>query len=338
MTISCASVPESLSVASVFPLFSSVLGDSITGGPLSGWCQYSQRFDMNAYSRNPAIIGLGTATAVPDYGIGEELGSRRVGAKLFRAAAEKGICYVDTAAAYGGAESLLGEIAGLLNAHKVRVCTKLALSDLSGGMESSLKRLGCAFVDTVLLHSAKRAELVDRSVFGAFSEMGRKKQVTHTGASTYGAEDAIVAAEQPWCDVLQVEHSILNPSVVKTVVPLLRPGQELVVRSVLCKGLLTERRRYLPTSFSRIVAAVERLESVAREWGYTLPELAIRFALDTPGVSVVLVGVSSEGELETALRARDHEPLSAEQMGALERFDCSESDCVHPERWTGTSA
>ncbi len=274
---------------------------------------------------------------MPDYGIGGELESRQLGPELFRAATEKGIRYIDTAAAYGYAESLLGELAGFLNARRVRVCTKLAFSDLPGGLESSLKRLGCACVDTVLLHSAKRAELVDRSVFGAFSEMRRKKQAAHTGASTYGAEDAIVAVEQPWCDVLQVEHSILNPLVVQAVVPLLRPGKELVVRSVLCKGLLTERRRYLPTSFSRIVAAVERLESVAREWGYTLPELAIRFALDTPGVNVVLVGVSSEAELEMALHARDREPLSAEQMRALERFDCSESDCVHPERWTGIS-
>lgn len=285
-----------------------------------------------------SILGLGTATFLLGYG----LGSSEVGGgereSLIREAVKRGIVYVDTAVAYGDAESSLGELAGLLSAYGVRVCTKLVLSDLSGGLESSLKRLGCALVDTVLLHSAKRAELVDRSVLRVFGEMRTKRQVTHTGASTYGAEDAIVAAEQPWCDVLQVEHSILNPSVVKAVLPFLRPGQELVVRSILCKGLLTERRRCLPTSFSRIVAVVGRLEGVAREWGYTLPELAIRFALDTPGVNVVLVGVSNERELEMALRARDHEPLSAEQMEALEKFDCSESDCVHPERWTGTSA
>lgn len=287
---------------------------------------------------NRSILGLGTATFLSGY----SLGSSEIGGgereSLIRAAVAKGIVYVDTAVAYGDAENSLGEIAGFLNDHKVRVCTKLVLSDLSGGLESSLKRLGCALVDTVLLHSAKRAELVDGSVLRAFAEMRKNRQVTHTGASTYGVEDAIVAMEQPWCDVLQVEHSILNPSVVKAVVPLLRPGKELVVRSILCKGLLTERRRCLPTSFSRIVAVVERLEGVAREWGYTLPELAVRFALDTSGVNVVLVGVSNEGELEMALRARDREPLSPEQMEVLEKFDCSESDCVHPERWTGTSA
>lgn len=291
---------------------------------------------MTAADRS--ILGLGTATFLSGYG----LGSSGVGGgereSLIREAVAKGVVYVDTAVAYGDAENSLGEIAGLLNARRVRVCTKLAFSDLPGGLDSSLKRLGCALVDTVLLHSAKRAELVDGSVLRAFGEMRKKGQAAHTGASTYGSEDAIVALEQPWCDVLQVEHSILNPSVVKAVVPLLRPGQELVVRSVLCKGLMTERRRYLPATFSRIVAAVERLESVAREWGYTLPELAIRFALDTPGVNVVLVGVSNEAELEMALRARDREPLSPEQMEALEKFDCSESDCVHPERWTGTSA
>lgn len=291
---------------------------------------------MTAADRS--ILGLGTATFLSGYGLGSSGVGGTEGASLIREAVAKGIVYVDTAVAYGDAESLLGEIVEIMNARRVRVCTKLVLSDLSGGLDFSLKRLRCAFVDTVLLHSAKRAELVDRSVLRAFGEMRKNRQVTHTGASTYGAEDAIVAMEQPWCDVLQVEHSILNPSVVRAVVPLLRFDQELVARSILCKGLLTERRRHLPATFSVIVAAVERLEGVAREWGYTLPELAIRFALDTSGVNVVLVGVSSEAELETALRARDREPLSPEQMEALEKFDCSESDCVHPERWTGTSA
>jgi len=291
---------------------------------------------MTAADRS--ILGLGTATFLSGYGLGPSGVGGAGRESLIHEAVKKGIMYVDTAVAYGDAESSLGELAGLLSTRRVRVCTKLVLSDLSGGLDSSLKRLGCVLVDTVLLHSAKQAELVDGSVLRAFGEMRKNKQVTHTGASTYGAEDAIVALGQPWCDVLQVEHSILNPSVVKAVVPLLRPGQELVVRSVLCKGLLTERRRHLPASFSRIVAAVDRLESVAREWGYMLPELAIRFALDTPGVNVVLVGVSNERELEMALRARDHKPLSAEQVEDLEKFDCSESDCVHPERWTGTSA
>lgn len=287
---------------------------------------------------NRSILGLGTATFLSGYGLGSSGIGGAERESLIREAVTKGIAYVDTAVAYGDAESLLGGLAGLLSARGVRVCTKLAFSDLSGGLEFSLKRLRCACINAVLFHSAEQAELVDGSVLRAFAEMRKNRQAAHTGASTYGVEDAVVAMEQPWCDVLQVEHSILNPSVVKAVVPLLRPGQELVVRSVLCKGLLTERRRYLPTGFSRIVAAVERLESVAREWGYTLPELAIRFALDTPGVNVVLVGVSNEGELEVALRARDRDSLSPQQMAVLEKFDCSESDCVHPERWTGTSA
>jgi aryl-alcohol dehydrogenase-like predicted oxidoreductase len=40
----------------------------------------------------------------------------------------------------------------------------------------------------------------------------------------------------------------------------------------------------------------------------TLPELAIRFALDTPGLDVVLVGIGSPEELATAVAARDRAP------------------------------
>jgi aryl-alcohol dehydrogenase-like predicted oxidoreductase len=113
--------------------------------------------------------------------------------------------------------------------------------------------------------------------------------------------------------------------------------QELVVRSVLCKGLLTARRHqgmHLDVSGR---ATLDRIESRALEWGMSLEELGIRFALDTPGVDVVLVGISRPNELETALAAATRPPLEAWQLASLSEFDCSLQDWSHPERWPVTA-
>jgi aryl-alcohol dehydrogenase-like predicted oxidoreductase len=161
----------------------------------------------------------------------------------------------------------------------------------------------------------------------------KSRRACLTGASTYGAGDARLALVQSWCDVVQVEHSVLNPSVVRALAGVKRPGQEIAARSVLCKGLLTARRRHATDLDGALAARLDRLEAQALDWGFSLPELAIRFALDTPGVDIVLVGVSNLTELDVALAATQRPPLEPWQREALAEFDRGQDDWVHPERW-----
>jgi aryl-alcohol dehydrogenase-like predicted oxidoreductase len=79
---------------------------------------------------------------------------------------------------------------------------------------------------------------------------------------------------------------------------------------------------------------LDELEALAGSWGLTLPQLAIRFAIDTPGVDVVVVGASNAGELEIAQAARDTPPLGRDRMQTLARFDRSSESWSHPETWT----
>lgn len=290
--------------------------------------------------RNETILGLGTATLLSGYGLGASALNRSEKASLLRTAIEGGIRYIDTASAYGECEELLGEQVSLLKGRQVRVCTKInsahGYSKAETSVEkvkASMRRLRLENLDTVLLHSARRDDLRSPQTADAFDIVKRECGVHLTGGSTYGLDDAGAAVGLPWCDVLQVEYSILNQSVVRAILPSLRQDQELVVRSVMCKGLLTGRRWCAPDLLQELGSVIDELEEMATGWGYSLPELAIRFALDTPRVNVVLVGVSSTAELDVALRARDRTPLSHEQMQMLGEFDYSDIDCVHPERW-----
>jgi aryl-alcohol dehydrogenase-like predicted oxidoreductase len=88
-----------------------------------------------------------------------------------------------------------------------------------------------------------------------------------------------------------------------------------LVYEVLCRGLLTgqinadtrlaedDLRRtdpkFQPPRFAQYLAAVKRLEDLARErYGKTLLALAVRWALDQPGVSVVLWGTRHPNRLD----------------------------------------
>lgn len=282
-------------------------------------------------------LGLGTATFAPGYGFGGSAEGPAEAAALLRDAIAAGIRYIDTAAGYGSAEAIIGEAAADIEAHEVRVCTKLSASAVRANgalplLHESLAALRLRRVDTLLLHSAAGDDLSDGALAARLREARESGLVSRAGASTYGAQNAALALAQDWCQAIQVEHSVLNPSVLKTLDTKSRRA-EIVARSVLCKGLLSVRRRHAGRVASALETTLNALERVAAERGWSLPELAIRYALDTPGVDVVLVGVSTPAELEVALAAAARPPLDAEALAALARFDRSSDDAAHPERW-----
>lgn len=277
-----------------------------------------------------ATLGIGTATFLPGYG---PTSSGQPGASLLLEAVEGGVRYCDTAAAYGDSEAALGEVHDALAEAGVRIATKVApavdAQDVIASVRASLDRLRVRTVDTVMAHSVNSQQMADAaSAFEAVRSMGLASRV---GASTYGIDDAVYAAST-WCDAVQVEFSILNQTVVAALRRQVSRPVEVVVRSVLCKGLLTDAGAAVPVSASAR-RKLDELAALATSIGVDLPTLAVRFALDTPGVDVVLVGVASDGDLRTAMSAWRFRPLTPDEYDAAAAFDCGEADWVHPERW-----
>jgi aryl-alcohol dehydrogenase-like predicted oxidoreductase len=283
-----------------------------------------------------ARLGIGTAPFAPGYGL-VPTPAKSTAVALLRTAIDAGVCYIDTAAAYGEAECIVGEIADVINAKGVRVCTKLAPESfrartVSDSVAASLARLRLPAVDTLMLHNADAAAFDDQRTNTELSAIVASGLVRRLGASTYGTTDARRALGRPWCRAIQVEHSILNPSVLRGIGAAPHRA-EVIARSVLCKGLLTERRQAASRVAAELWDTLDALDRLAAEWEWTLPEVAIRFALDTPGVDIVLVGISTESELEMALQAAARPAMGTSQRAMLAKFDRADADAAHPERW-----
>lgn len=287
-----------------------------------------------------ATLGIGTANFIPAYGL---VGGAAADTSLVRAALSAGVRYLDTAAIYGDAELALGEMHSEIDAAGARVATKvgvtvadtrLTAAQIVAAVEASLTRLRMSAVDTVMWHSASRAALESSAVADAAAMIHEQGLARRVGASTYGTDDACLALAQPWCGMVQIEYSLLNPGVWTAARAVRRPDQEVVVRSVLCKGLLTDRWREAPAVSGPIAPRLEALEALAGSWQMPLSHLATRFALDTPGLDVVLVGVGRPEELSAAISARDLARLTSAQWNQVAAFDASSLDVAHPERWT----
>ena len=281
-----------------------------------------------------ARLGLGTATFIPGYGLGAKA---RPGVDLLAAALDAGIRYVDTAAAYADSEAAIGAVAPRVRELNVRVATKLQPASptpdaCSAAMTESLARLGLPRIDTVLLHSAPTDQVESERVASAWTSLRDAGLTSRVGVSTYGIDAAGAAMSASWCDAVQVEFSILNQSVVSRLMRRRTRRVEVIARSVLCKGLLTPAAlsMSLPDDAARTVT---ELAAIAGDLRMDLTTLAIRFAMDTPGIDVVLVGVADRAELETAVLAAERRPLTAMEYAAIAAFDRSAASWSHPERW-----
>ena len=278
-----------------------------------------------------ARLGIGTASLLAGYGL---QAAPIDGDALLRHAIERGIDYIDTAAAYGDSERTIGGLADVIRARGITIATKLtAAALLADGIAPTLDRLRQPSVDTLLLHTAPHADITAAGAGERLQEVRATGAAARVGVSTYGSERARIALEQPWCDAVQVEFSVLNPSVVRAVSGVRRPGQQLIARSVFCKGLLTPRAASAPVP-PTARETIDALTATAAAWGMTLPQLALRFALDTPGIDVVVIGVSSPAEIDAALAVRDRAPFGAAELATLAAFDRSEETWTHPETWT----
>ena len=324
------------------------------------WQELNQDFARNeGYAKSlrqeQAPICLGTVQFGLAYGINNRSGrpeQQRVFAILDRALAA-GIDRLDTAAAYGEAEKVLGEyIRSRQVADRVKVVSKLrpdfldntskrtisleqALSD---EVQASLERLGLERLDGYLLHSAS-IEQLDHAELGAalavVREFGLVRQV---GASLYTPEQAMTALKTDWLDAVQVPYNILDRRLDQAGF-FDRNNQRscpltVYVRSLLLQGLLMMPEQEIPPHLQGIAPHLRELDQWLAGQGIDRLKAAFGFVSSRPGVDAVVVGVDSLEQLEQylALSARIGD-FSAILSEGLQRFGEIEPRLLSPNLW-----
>ena len=272
-------------------------------------------------------ISLGTVELGLDYGIGVE--ARRPteaeAARILHRALDLGVNFIDTARAYGDAESIVGR-ALAARRHEFVLCTKVApASDPTGSVERSLRELSTDVLDIVMLHCGAADQAPRTEVLESLTRCRDAGKLRFIGASVY-SEAAALAAIGAGVDCLQVAHSVLDRRCEWRVLPeASRKNTGIVARSVLLKGALTRRVAQLP-------AALAQLAEAARSLGppESLPELAYRYVLAQSPPHTLLVGAGCVEELEAAVRFAALGPLADEACDRLRAAPLLEDRYLNP--------
>lgn len=266
------------------------------------------------------------------YGIGikdkRDMLTPQAAERLLHSALDSGINLFDTARLYGDSESLMGKA---FNDRREQVvlatkCTHFLGNDgqippydalkkiIATSLEESLKALRTDYVDIYMLHQSDHGIPENEDVQQIFSELKQSGQIRATGLSVYHLDETSQALEAGCWDVIQLPFNLMDQRQSTLFKMAEHLGVGLIVRSVLLKGLLSDRGKNLHPALREVETHIEKYQQLLSPSFPDLPTLATKFALSFPEVSAVLVGIDRPEYLAKTLRAADDHYLDEARL------------------------
>lgn len=269
-------------------------------------------------------------------------------------ALDKGVNFIDTAAGYGNgkSEQIIGEFLKS-RSETVYVCTKTPPAPgkwppspyckieerysekyLRENVEERMKNLQVESLDVLLLHTWTRAWNDNPSALEILQKMKSEGLIKQVGISTpeHDQNCVIQLMRDGMVDVLQVIYNIFEQEPAAQLFPVAEEtGTGIIVRVAFDEGVLTGKytgnESFGPDDFrsnyfagDRLERGVRRTEKIKKEFqesGYSMPELALKFALSHEAVSTVIPGIRNQQQAIMDTSVSDLPELSDDHMRQL---------------------
>lgn len=262
---------------------------------------------------------------------------------------EQGIDFVDTAEMYGAghSEEVVGRSLREWTGRRVRVATKVqpirwphpseADPDIAQAYpasyvreqaEQSRKRLGVDRIDLFWLHCWMPGGMRERGWLDTLHQLQDDGVVDRIGVSLrdYRADEGVELARSGLVDSIQVIYNIFEQRPERELLPAAaETGTAIVVRVALDSGSLSGtwtpdtydswaddsvlKTFFRGERFSQTLDRVAAVEAVTRSSYDGLDEAAVRFVLDRPEVSTVIIGMDSPARIARNVSFADGQGL-----------------------------
>ncbi len=291
---------------------------------------------------------LGTVQFGMDYGVqGGSRPSLDDAVAMLDYATQNGVDAIDTAAAYGTAEEVVGEFLSRRTVPRdaIRVITKFGTGIFEGtdaagypqrlkdAAEKSLRRLRTDYLDAFICHVPSAAG--DEAVASAMEVLKASGLVRHVGFSIYETEEAMACLDSGAVDFMQAPFSVLDQRMKSSGVlgKTESKGVDVHTRSAFVQGLMLMDVDAIPAHLEATKPYVATLESLCRENGITRRALALAFVKAQSGISHLVFGVDNRTQLREIVDdfARDI-PIETVE-GIASRFASVPADVFMPNKW-----
>ncbi len=297
-------------------------------------------------------IAFGCVEIGLPYGIGVEHKAQMLSEKdavaLLQTAAEKGINFFDTARQYGISEAVLGEafkdkrsdIVIATKCRHIRNKEKQIPADrdveslILNSLEESLQALQTDYADVFMLHDGDIAIMQHPVVISIFQKLKKQGKIRATGVSTYLPIETKTAIESGHWNVVQVPFNLMDQRHADYFDAAQTAGVGIIVRSVLLKGLLSDRGKNLHPALGEVEIHIKKYDTLQQSSGKKLPDLAVKFALSFPQVATVLVGIDKMEYLEKALSVADGNYFNKKELQTAKDLKYSDPEFLNLHNWS----
>lgn len=186
-------------------------------------------------------------------------------------------------------------------------------------IEGSLRRLGTDYIDLYQLHGGTIGDNIDETI-GTFEMLKQQGKIRHYGISSIRPNVISEYIKRSAITSIMMQYSLLDRRPEETCLDLIRENHiGVLVRGAIAQGLLSGKpaKSYLEHSPEQVQKAADAIRKNSRE--RTAAQTAIKYVLQNPAVTSVVVGTRTSEQLVEAVTALDAADLTAEELSDIER-------------------
>ena len=281
-------------------------------------------------------LALGTVQFGLDYGINNQRGKvpENEAVEILEYAFKSGIDTLDTAAAYGSSEEVIGKFIRK-NPKAFKIVSKLPKcrsEEVIGIVERSLERLKGPSLYGYLLHDFKSFQ-GDPEILNGLNALKACGRIRKVGFSLYyPAELEFLLQNKVEFDLLQVPYSIFDQRFGKYFKKMKDQGVEVHTRSTFLQGLVFKPPRELAPFFDAIKDKLSKLADISEP-----VSACLGFVLLNKQIDRVVVGVDSRKNLEEIIRSADMAGRVADIYDDLAALKEDSENILLPFNWKGVN-
>jgi len=257
-----------------------------------------------------------------------------------------GVFAIDTAAAYGTAEDILGIFINKNKEvrNKIELTSKLspnATDDVKkevyatavrNSLVRSIKNMNIEYLDNYLLHNP--LYLNNDAIVDALLLLKKEGLAIRVGASIYTSDEALKAIE---CglDVLQIPYSVLDQRMEKHgILDLaLKNNVKIYSRSAFTQGLILMDEDGIPSHLVKARPIISALNKFCEDHNITRLQLALAFVSRQSSIDYLVFGVDNKNQLMEVIEASEKAISSEILEKAKDKFANLNEEVIIPSKW-----
>lgn len=262
-------------------------------------------------------LTLGTVGLGMDYGISNRTGipASETIAQILSTAIEGGINMLDTARIYGSAEKSIGDFRAKKNLGdtELYVTTKFKIkknyfnhperlySYVKESVQVSLKNLRLTQIPICLLHMERDlpGDEVVKILPYLLNNLKQDGLISMGGVSADHPSEVVYFIDDPNVEVLQVPMNIFDLRLINTglLKQLQKRDKIIFARSIFLQGLFFMQPVDLPPHLTEAGRYITQFQQIAMQENMSTAQLAFSFVRDAEGVSSIIFGAVTPGQV-----------------------------------------